>query len=118
MTGQELIDALEKTGTGESKLGIARRVVQENANAAASDVLIALASNPRQVGEGTLKKARELMAGSPVSAFLGTPPKSAEEAKTRTLAKEIGLAVAEQLQNQAERSAELGIGKMAQTGRK
>lgn len=112
MTGQELIEALERTGTGEKKLEVARRVVREKPGAMADEVLIALAQAQGKggVGEGTVEKARRLMAGVPVSEFLGSPPPNAKENELRTLAKEVGKAITDQLRDKVDQAQAEGLG--------
>lgn len=69
--GAELVRALAKSGTGEAKLALCRRVLadvyqREHRTASAAEVVEALEA-AEWVGDVTLKKAREL-AGLPRSA--------------------------------------------------
>lgn len=110
MSGRDLIEALRLTGTGEAKLRVAEQALKDNAAATAEDVLAALATNPRVVGPGTLEKARKLASGASVKEFQGIPPKNADESKMRTLGREIGDAIVDQLQAGQQKAEELGMG--------
>lgn len=120
MTGQELVEALELTGTGEGKLEVARRVLRDNASASAGEVFTELsrAQALGKIGEGTVEKARRLMDGASVGDFQGVPPKNAEESRMRTLGKEIGSAITEQLRDRMAQAESDGIGGVISSARK
>ena len=71
---------------------------------------LAQAQGKGGVGEGTVEKARRLMAGVPVSEFLGSPPPNAKENELRTLAKEVGKAITDQLRDKVDQAQAEGLG--------
>ena len=109
MTRIELVEALERTGTGAGKLEQARKYLELKPTAMAEEVLANLAGT-RGIGEGTVEKARKLMSGVPVSEFLGSPPPNAKESEVRALGKEIGKVLSEQLQQRYQDAEAAGIG--------
>ena len=59
-TGQELLDHLKASGTGEDKLAIGRQRLAINPSATADDVLERM-ENSGHVPEATIRKAREFI---------------------------------------------------------
>lgn len=115
MTSAELLEALAKTGTGQDKIDKAKRVLERRPQMEPAELVAEMAAtsplSPRPAwGEGTVAKARRLLAGAPLSEFEGTPPPSVEEAKMAKLGEVI---VKKFVDVTAERQAEH---QAAQTG--
>jgi hypothetical protein len=77
----ELLMALKATGTGEQKLEWIRDLLSENPDATAEDALAAL--EEKKAPEGTLAKARRLIAGADVTDLIDPPPASLIEHQRR-----------------------------------
>lgn len=87
MTANELIEALRKTGTGAARLAEAERHLAAAPGISADALLQAMSLGLKPAWpEGTREKARRLLAGTPLSELMGTPPPNAEEAKMAKLA--------------------------------
>lgn len=106
MTATELIDALEKTGTGERKLERMRRAVEERSLKHHSDLIRHLAEEKEADGtpaypEGTVVKAQALANGARVDDFLGKPPPNHEDARMANLADKVATKFADKLKDHA-----------------
>lgn len=81
MTAYQLREALAATGTGQAKLAIIDRLMalpDAGPDAPAEKALEALAAGGAP--EGTMAKARALLDGAPVEAFIGAGPTTAMDA--------------------------------------
>jgi len=63
MNGLDLLRSLRDSGTGEAKLQIGIEALRRTRNASDIDVLAALAQRPDRVGETTLRKCKNIVAG-------------------------------------------------------
>lgn len=122
MTPVDLIEALEKTGTGPDKLIVARDYVEQNPHASADAMTAALEAqgqgkDARILGvgwpPGTVLKAKKLLEGVPLSVLMGEPPSTSEESKERRLMKELFIGLKDYVGGQQDRQAEMqgrGVG--------
>lgn len=101
MTGQELTELLEKTGTGRDKLRHCKNHLHMRPEATAEEVYLALEEGLRErdprgavilgtcKSPGTLSKARDLMEHGPdaLKRHMGKPPEKSSDAGANQLAK-------------------------------
>lgn len=98
MTGTELLEALAQTGTGARKLEHIERLCERSKDMAGDAAALTeeLAQTPG-FPEGTVDKARRLLAGARPKDLNGEPPPNSRQAAERRLAKEVGVEVAKAL---------------------
>lgn len=122
MTANELIEALEKTGTGSGKIDRLRKVVEQDRGLDA----LSLVGHMRMQGtdqrrggypEGTVAKAERLAAGAKIEEFLGVPPPQSKEASEERMARMLGQELGkimerlgEKTHNGVEAAQELSLG--------
>jgi hypothetical protein len=124
-TVHDLIDGLEKTGTGERQLTALRRFAAERPMASAGETVewmkrersanlftgkTGLVYSPfvvdTGIGDVTVAKAEHLAAGRPLEDLLGKPPPNYEGEKMIALAKTVAQAVAEKMDERQQQANE------------
>lgn len=88
MSAQAVIEGLEKTGTGEGKLRVARQFLERKPGASGTELVAHL--KEQGISPVTLAKAEHLASGKNLDDLLGTPPKQSKEASEERLGKIIG----------------------------
>jgi hypothetical protein len=110
VTSHELLDALKETGTGEHKI-LAARVALEQRPGLSPEELLAIMEEPNDVDrplwpEGTLHKARKILAGAHPDSFKGAPPPMGKDASEERLAKMMAGEIAKVLERLGDKQAD------------
>lgn len=101
MQPAELIDNLQRTGTGEKKLQILRKWADENKGKSAEE-LFEYAKTQDSIPEGTRHKMRRFIDGARPEEFIGPRPEGSQEAQEVRLA----TALANVLQGRRDEAAQ------------
>lgn len=94
MDAFHLIECLEKTGTGITKLQPAREWADRRNKATGAELFAAMKEQGRWP-EMTLEKAEFLLQGGNIAELMGTPPPRSQEASETRLARELGKTIAQ-----------------------
>ncbi len=110
MTNEELLTALQTTGTGEAKLEIARLALR-NHKLEPGELVALMSEVSSDTGrafwpEGTCDKARQLLGGADPHSFAGKPPPMGKEASEERLGRIIAEQIGKTLRDMRERSEE------------